>query len=255
MHNKPLVNDTETTPSKAPWNPGVAIGIVLVLFLVPQILAGVIVSAAWQGGLGFLSDTVARQFLFIVLAEGLTLGGLFYLLRSKGQSFRSLGLVKPRGNDALYAVAGFAVYFALNLGLVSLLSVIIPGLDISQKQDIGFDTAKSLVSLVPVFVALVLLAPLAEEILVRGFLFGNLRRYLGVVWAIISTSIIFGAAHLFGGERGSPLLWIAAIDTFVLSVVLCYLREKTGRLWAGISLHALKNLVAFLALFVFHVSN
>jgi membrane protease YdiL (CAAX protease family) len=36
-------------------------------------------------------------------------------------------------------------------------------------------------------------------------------------------------------------------------MVLAYLREKTGSLWPPIGLHALKNFVAFMALFVFKV--
>jgi membrane protease YdiL (CAAX protease family) len=59
------------------------------------------------------------------------------------------------------------------------------------------------------------------------------------------TSFIFGAAHLELGS-GSPLVWGAAIDTFLLSVVLVYLREKTGALYAGMLVHMLNNLIAFL---------
>jgi membrane protease YdiL (CAAX protease family) len=237
------------------WNPALAIFIVLVLFLIPQIIAGVIVGAVAHGKAAALSSSVFNQFLFIFLAEAMTLLGLFFILRLKGQSFRSLGLGKPKPRDSLYVLIGFAAYFVLNIILVSILSHAIPGLNIDQKQDIGFNTARSLRSLIPVFVALVMLAPLAEEILVRGFLFGSLRRHMSLVWALITTSVIFGSAHLFGGEPGAPLLWIAAIDTFALSVVLCYLREKTGHLWAGIGLHALKNLVAFVALFILHLSS
>ena len=56
-------------------------------------------------------------------------------------------------------------------------------------------------------------------------------------------------AHLAEGGAAGPL-WIGFIDTFILSLVLCYLRVKTGSLWAGITLHALKNGIAFVALFV-----
>ena len=43
------------------------------------------------------------------------------------------------------------------------------------------------------------------------------------------------------------------LDTFILSLVLIYLREKTGGLWASITLHAFKNGVAFVALFALHI--
>jgi membrane protease YdiL (CAAX protease family) len=61
--------------------------------------------------------------------------------------------------------------------------------------------------------------------------------------------LLFAAAHLQWGS-GAPLLWVAAIDTFVLSMVLSTLREKTGSLWSAIGLHAIKNGVAFTLLFV-----
>jgi membrane protease YdiL (CAAX protease family) len=43
---------------------------------------------------------------------------------------------------------------------------------------------------------------------------------------------------------------VAALDTFTLSLVLCYLRQKTDSLWPGIMLHALKNGLAFMSLFL-----
>ena len=48
---------------------------------------------------------------------------------------------------------------------------------------------------------------------------------------------LFAVAHLPEGGAAGPL-YIAALDTFVLSLVLIYLREKTGSLWASITLHA-----------------
>jgi hypothetical protein len=83
----------------------------------------------------------------------------------------------------------------------------------------------------------------------RGFLFSSLKRGMTVVVAAIVTSSIFAIAHLqFGSD--APLLWLAAIDTFVLSLVLCYLRQKTGSLWPCIGLHMIKNGLAFTVLFL-----
>jgi len=63
---------------------------------------------------------------------------------------------------------------------------------------------------------------------------------------------LFGAAHLSEGGAAGPL-WVGALDTAILSMVLIGLREWTGNLWAGITLHMTKNLIAFLAIFIFHV--
>jgi membrane protease YdiL (CAAX protease family) len=87
--------------------------------------------------------------------------------------------------------------------------------------------------------------------MVRGFLYSTLKKALPTAGAVILTSLLFAGAHLPEGGAAGPL-YIAALDTFVLSLILIYLREKTGSLWASITLHACKNGVAFLALFVFH---
>ena len=64
----------------------------------------------------------------------------------------------------------------------------------------------------------------------------------------LATSALFATPHLFESGSGG-LLWIAGLDTFVLSLVLCYLRERTGRLWAGVGVHMLKNSIAFVSLY------
>jgi len=127
-----------------------------------------------------------------------------------------------------------------------------PSLNFEQEQEIGFSTAVSGLTLVPIFISLVVLPPVVEEILARGFLYTGLRTKLKPILATLITSVLFAVAHLQWGE-GAPLLWVAAIDTFVLSMVLCYLRETTGRLAAPIMLHAIKNGIAFAALFIFKV--
>ena len=103
------------------------------------------------------------------------------------------------------------------------------------------------------FISLVVLPPIVEEILVRGFLYTSLRKYLPRIWAVIIASALFAAAHLPEGNSGAGLLWVAAVDTFILSAVLIYLREKTDKLWASMMVHGMKNGIAFLSLFVFRV--
>lgn len=74
------------------------------------------------------------------------------------------------------------------------------------------------------------------------------KKYPKMTAAVI-TSGVFALAHLQFGN-GLPLVWAAAIDTFVLSLVLVYLRDRRGSLTAPIILHMLKNSVAFVLLFV-----
>jgi membrane protease YdiL (CAAX protease family) len=123
---------------------------------------------------------------------------------------------------------------------------------VEQSQELGFNPVGT-VELILTFISLVILPPLVEELLMRGYLYTSLKKKLSKIAAALVTSVIFAAAHLQFGS-GAPLLWVAAIDTFVLSLFLVSLREKTGGLWASMTLHATKNLIAFMSLFIFHIS-
>jgi membrane protease YdiL (CAAX protease family) len=128
----------------------------------------------------------------------------------------------------------------------------IPSFNVNEQQQIGFSNVHGGLPLLMTFVSLVILPPLAEEIMVRGFLYSTLKKAMPALAAVILTSALFASAHLPEGGDAGPL-YIAALDTFVLSLVLIYLREKTGSLWASITLHAAKNGIAFVALFALHV--
>jgi membrane protease YdiL (CAAX protease family) len=125
----------------------------------------------------------------------------------------------------------------------------ISSINTDQQQQIGFENASGLLPLSLVFISLVILPAFVEEIMIRGFLYsGLLKKYSKKIAAILA-SLIFAVAHLQLGS-GEPPLWIAAIDTFILSVVLIYLRERTGNIWAGVAVHIIKNSFAFVSLFI-----
>ncbi len=81
----------------------------------------------------------------------------------------------------------------------------------------------------------VLLAPLFEEILFRGLLFNQLRRY-GRCFAILITALLFGLMHT------NVLQLIAAI---LLGILLAWIRENYGLPYA-ILLHITNNALAIL---------
>jgi membrane protease YdiL (CAAX protease family) len=123
-----------------------------------------------------------------------------------------------------------------------------PHLNVSEKQQLGFNNVHGAGDIILTFISLVILPPIAEEIIFRGLIYTNLRKKMTMWVAAVVTSLLFAAGHLPEGGSAGPL-YIAAIDTFSLSLVLVYLREKTGGLYASMTLHGLKNLIAFIALF------
>lgn len=244
---------------KVGWSPLEAVAITITLFFVPQVLVSLLVygyaeitQTPGEQINSFINGTPAAQFAFIALVQGLMIAALYWFLKRRKTAWSKIGWIRPRGTDILYALSGFGAYFVLyGVVIAQLVEQYLP-VDTEQRQQLGFDTSLMGPELIFVFMSLVILPPLIEEIVVRGFLFSGLKAKLAFIPAALITSIVFGAAHLQWGSD-APLLWTAAIDTFVLSMVLVYLRHKTGSLWPGIGVHFIKNGLAFLALFIFKV--
>lgn len=201
----------------------------------------------------WIESSISAMFAVYVLIASIAVAAIGLIIRRSKLTWASLGLKKPRLKDAIYAVVGYGYYLPLFFVASILIGVLLPGVDFEQQQQLGFSTSQAGLSLIAVFISLVVLPPIYEEILARGLLYTGLRSKLKFLPAALVTSALFAAAHLqWGGD--APLLWAAAIDTFILSLVLVTLREKTSSLWPAIGLHAIKNFVAFMLLFVFKVS-
>jgi len=241
-----------------PWGLWTAIIYTLFIFFAAQLAASLVVLLypklkGWDSARAtdWLNNSVPAQFWYVLLAETITVASIWWYLRYRKVSLRIIGWRSLRLKDPLLATMGLLSYYVLFLFSYGVVSHFFHGLNTSQKQELGFDHVSGTLNLLLTFVSLVVLPPLAEETVFRGFLFTGLRRRLKPVGAALITSALFATAHLQFGT-GKPLLWVAALDTFTLSLVLCYLRHKTDSLWPGILVHALKNSVAFISLFLLH---
>ena len=148
---------------------------------------------------------------------------------------------KMKWKYPLIAVGGFGVYYIISIFLTLLMALINPDFDISQAQDVGFESLASSSDYVLAFLALVVIAPIVEEIIFRGFLFGVLKKSYRFWVAAILTNLTFAIAH------GA---WNVGVDTFALSWVLCYLRYNYDSIYPAIFLHMVKNGMAYLLLFI-----
>ena len=154
----------------------------------------------------------------------------------------------PTWTDIGLAPVGFLAYYLLAI-LIVLIFSLFPWFDAEQVQDVGFNFLASGFDRIVAFITLVVVAPIAEEIIFRGWLYGKMRSELlkklpdwaSMVISILLVSILFGVLH---GQ------WNVGVNVFAMSVVLCGLREITGTIYAGILLHMLKNGIAFYALYI-----
>ncbi len=196
----------------------------------------------------WLSNSIPYEFWFTVFAEALTVVGILWFIRWRKGNWRAIGLSQFKKQDIAWPFIGLVVYFPIYIAVISVLATLTK-INLNQQQNVGFSQSTTGWPLILVFISLVVLPPIAEEIAFRGFLYSSLKKNLPKIWAVAITGLIFAIPHALEGQGGG-LLWVAAVDTFILSAVLCWLREKTGRLYAGIGLHALKNFIAFASIFL-----
>lgn len=244
-----LKDDKPKKPSMPIWKRiGYTLGLPLWVFLgfmLAQAIIVLVLRGLTDAGVRF--DSVNGAMLNVVLSAVVYIAalaiviGVPFLLKRK-TSLSELGVGNPpKWYEFLAAPAGMVVYYILSFILVAFAMQFLTFIDFEQVQDTGFNGITQHFDLMMAFVGLVIVAPIAEEVLFRGYLLGKLRKYAPVWLAVLITSALFAAVHF---------QWNVAIDTFALSLVLCFLRIFTGSLWPSIMLHMIKNGLAFYLLFI-----
>ena len=99
--------------------------------------------------------------------------------------------------------------------------------------------ARSPLNIAAIFFAIVVAAPVVEELLFRGMLQKALAKYLPIWGAILLSSFLFALVH------GQPY---AIPGLMSLSLAFGYLYHRTGSLRTNIILHMANNAFALLAL-------
>ena len=95
--------------------------------------------------------------------------------------------------------------------------------------------------MIPVCAAIMIWAPLAEEILFRTVLTDGLRSVLPVRVAVLGSALLFAGAHGLPAQLPALLL---------LALVLQQLRTATGSLWPAVFLHSAYNSTSLALLLV-----
>jgi membrane protease YdiL (CAAX protease family) len=84
-------------------------------------------------------------------------------------------------------------------------------------------------------------APLAEEFLFRGYMYGTVRKLTHPIFAAIVIGALFAVAH--GNLPAFLPLW-------VFSILLCLAYEITGCLWVPVGMHVFFNLANIVLMFL-----
>lgn len=206
------------------WTLGEVLAVCATPFVVSSLLSALLPGASVLASL-LLSELVfgTTGFLAVMLAARRT-GGLADLGLASGAPLRAF-LVAP----LLYAP-----WFFVSGGLGAAWAHLCRSLGWEEQQEIlRLILELQGGRLVLAALVAVLLGPLLEELLFRGFLQSALTRVAGARGALVISSALFAALH---GVAGLPVL-------FALSLFLGWLQLRTRSLLVPWSAHALHNAV------------
>ena len=229
------------TLAKIGWGIGLAVWVGAILFGVQFLISFVLVKMLSETQLQ--SNVLNSIYQVVVYAASFAIIVFVPWRLLKMKTTRDeLGLRGlPTWTDVLLAPIGFIVVMVLATMLSAIMVAIMPDVDWEQAQEVGFNNLYNTADFILAFVCLVVLAPICEEIIFRGWLYGKLRMRLSAVPAILIVSVLFGVMH---GQ------WNVGVTVFAMSVGMCVMRELTGTVWSGVLLHMIKNGIAFYFLFV-----
>jgi membrane protease YdiL (CAAX protease family) len=206
--------------------------LVEVIFLVASYLISVLLAAP--------SGPTASS-LAIALAAPTVLAAATALLITR---LRGNGPVADLGLTMTWRDVGLGVAFGVG-GLVitipaSVLFVAIAGEDAtSAVGDVFGNVSAPVPWAVAIFLIVVLVAPLCEEIVYRGLLWGGVERLAGARVAFGVSTLLFALAHL--EFTRTPLLLVVALP-------IAAARYYTGRLTSSVIAHQINNLLPGVAL-------
>ena len=162
--------------------------------------------------------------------EIVTLVLAIQLLGSNAREY--LGIDIPHWRDVAIAVAGLAVTIAAADALTFALGKdMVPAFQIELHR-----TARAQGSLPWLWLAIIVAAPVGEELLFRGFLFrGFVHEPRDAVPGILIISLIWSMLHV-------QYDWFGTSQVFVIGLLFGFVRWRTGSTTLAILMHVLLNL-------------
>jgi membrane protease YdiL (CAAX protease family) len=199
---------------------------------------------AVDSGLPAAARSAVESFAGQTASYAAALAALVVLLVwRRGLRARDLGWRLPRPLGRLgwlpwlaIGVVGAVVALLVAQWLGSLATDLLPNSPNTQCTTVRGEYGGYLGIAIPV---VCLVAPLSEETIFRGFMYGWLRRNVPVLPAVVISAAVFSAAHL---------VLVLALPLFGVGVILALLYEYSDSLLPGAVVHGLFNLVGIIAI-------
>jgi membrane protease YdiL (CAAX protease family) len=235
--DRPMLSEPVSTPR--PWGPWATIGWTFLCILVMSIIQfGVLkifAASQFAAGQNLKIDKLVENGNFLAAATAAStpaiVGLVAFLIWARGCRIRDyLAFVWPDARLVVLAFIGLGVVLvASDLVMYWLRRPIVPQFMVGIYRT----------SWLPILLfAIVVMAPVGEEILFRGFLYHGIAvSRWGHVAAILGTTAVFALLH-------SQYDWYGIVSVAVIGLYLGVVRHQTGSVLLTMSLHAVANAYA-----------
>jgi ABC-2 type transport system permease protein len=228
------------------WGPFATFGLALVAAVSGQIPALAVLSWWHDSGLSIAklqnmaSSGVAVTTLLCV-STPVQVGLLFWFARLRGSSaLEYLALTPPRKRDLVTLTLSGVALLAVGDGVSWLLGKSV----VTSFQSDIFRSAASAGALLWLWLAVIIAAPIGEEILFRGFLFRGWQRSQNNAWAAIGlTAVLWAIVHV----QYNPLV---IGEILLIGLGLGWVRWRTGSTISTIVLHSILNTIGMAETFI-----
>lgn len=123
----------------------------------------------------------------------------------------------------------------------------VAGLDLNSIPNNAAVTDMASESYSTVMAIAVFFAPLVEEPLFRGAVFGSISR-LSRFWAYGISAVMFSLYHVWQFAAADPVLLVYGIAYLPVSAALAFAYERSGSIWVPIFMHMGINMTAMMVL-------
>lgn len=232
------------TDAIKPWGRASTLGLAVFALLAGQ-LAALLALTWWYGrSIGqlpdFSGDGAAITLIIAVSTPVEVLLLVLFAGRASARAADYLGLIWPRRGEVVFGVAAMAAMIVAG----NVLSWLLERNLVTPFQLEIYKTASAGGWLLWLWFAIVVLTPLGEEILFRGFLFRGWLQSPRDVWpAIVVTSLLWALIHV-------QYDWYTIGQIFLFGLLLGWMRWATGSTILTILLHALINTEGMIETFV-----
>jgi membrane protease YdiL (CAAX protease family) len=162
---------------------------------------------------------------------------IVWRMKKRNIDLSVLGSLDIKRRDVFFGTVLLALFIALEEIYMWILGIEMPE---------GFITFMLSKPIILGLISVVIIAPIAEEFLFRGFLFSQLKRTTLGAWGAVSLSSFLWTIIHFQYE---PLILLVL---FIFGIFLGYIRMAYGSLSLPIILHAINNAYAFAYAYYFY---